>query len=255
MMLEGMTAAIVGGTAGIGLAIAQGFAGRGCAHLTLLSRQAKTGEAAARQVAAAGDLRCDFHRLDALLPQAAVQSFNALRQSMGRIDILVHCVGGYVSPQPFETKPLASIDSAIDSHLRSALYVVHAALPIMIAQGGGSIVLLSSDAAKSATPGESVIGAAKAGVAMFCRTVALEVARHRIRVNCITPSIVRGTATYDRLIADEFSRKLFQKAEERAKLGVVIPEDIAPLAAFLGSPQAGKITGQIISINGGISAA
>jgi 3-oxoacyl-[acyl-carrier protein] reductase len=75
-----------------------------------------------------------------------------------------------------------------------------------------------------------------------------------VRVHAITPSIVKDTLAYERVMSNEFSRKLFQKAESRARLGVVSPKDIAPLAVFLASPASSKMTGQAISVNGGISA-
>ena len=79
--------------------------------------------------------------------------------------------------------------------------------------------------------------------------------RAGIRANCVTPSIVRDTPFYDRLMAAPFSGRLFAKAETLAQLGVVRPTDIAPLVVFLASPAAAKLTGQAISVNGGISAA
>ena len=129
-----------------------------------------------------------------------------------------------------------------------------AVYPVMADQGGGCILLVASDAGKTATPGEVAIGAAMAGIAMFARAMAIEVKRQGIRVNCLTPSIVRGTSLYDKLMADPFASKLFQKAEAMAHLGVAEPEDLAHLATFLASPAAAKITGQTISVTGGISA-
>ena len=90
---------------------------------------------------------------------------------------------------------------------------------------------------------------------MFSRTLALEGSRHGIRVHSLTPSLVKDTAAYDRVMAGEFSKKLFEKVTKKARLGLVTPKDIAPLAVFLCSPAASKITGQTISVNGGISAA
>ena len=125
----------------------------------------------------------------------------------------------------------------------------------MAAQGGGVILNTASDAAKVATPGETLAGAFLAGIAMFTRTLAVEGKRNGIRANCLTPSIVCDTPFYDRLMAGPFSGKLFAKAEQAARLGVVTPKDIAPLVVFLASPAAAKLTGQSISVNGGISAA
>ena len=125
----------------------------------------------------------------------------------------------------------------------------------MLEKGGGAIVSFASDAAKVATPGEAVTGGALAANVMFCRTAGLELARHNIRVNAVTPSITRGTKTYDRVMAAGFSKKLFEKAERRARLGVAHAENVAPMAVFLASPLASHITGQVVSVNGGISAA
>jgi NAD(P)-dependent dehydrogenase (short-subunit alcohol dehydrogenase family) len=122
-------------------------------------------------------------------------------------------------------------------------------------QKSGSIVCVASDASKVATPGEVAIGAAMAAIAMFCRGLAIESKRSGIRVNCVTPSIVRGTPFYDMLMRDAFASKLFSKAERLAALGVVNPDEVADLVAFLASAAAAKITGQTVSVNGGISAA
>ena len=124
-----------------------------------------------------------------------------------------------------------------------------------MAQRGGAIIAIASDAAKVATPGEAVVGAALAGILMFTRTAAMEAKRSGIRLNCITPSIVRGTPHYDKLMADGFAGRLFAKAESRADLGVVEPEDLAQLVVYLASPAAAKLSGQGISLNGGITAA
>lgn len=253
--LRDRRAVVVGGTAGIGLAIATAMAAAD-ASVTLVGRDTARGHKATEDIARqAIGAAVAFVRADACDPRALSAAMDAIAARSRGIDVLVHCVGGYFTPSPFESTTVEVIDSKLRSHLASAMYTVHAALPHMIRAGGGCILTVASDAAKTATPGESVIGAAKAAVAMFSRTLALEVARHGIRVNCLTPSIVRGTLTYDRLMADPFSRKLFEKAERRARLGVVTPEDIAPLAVFLASDGAARITGQTISINGGISAA
>jgi gluconate 5-dehydrogenase/3-oxoacyl-[acyl-carrier protein] reductase len=89
---------------------------------------------------------------------------------------------------------------------------------------------------------------------MFARTMAIEGKRDGVRVNCLTPSIVRGTPLYDALMQDSFAGRLFGKAEAQAHLGVVEPQDVAQLAVFLASPAAARITGQTISVTGGISA-
>ena len=94
-----------------------------------------------------------------------------------------------------------------------------------------------------------------AGIVMFTRTLAMEAKRDSVRVNVITPSLIEGTLTYDRVMRDGFSAKLFEKAARMAHLGLSQPEDLAHLIVFLSSPEACRITGQAISPNGGISAA
>ena len=89
---------------------------------------------------------------------------------------------------------------------------------------------------------------------MYVRTLALELSRHNVRVNCITPSLVADTKAHDAVMASQFNRKIFEKAARRARLGVPTPANIAPLAAFLASSLASHITGRAISVNGGISA-
>jgi NAD(P)-dependent dehydrogenase (short-subunit alcohol dehydrogenase family) len=130
-----------------------------------------------------------------------------------------------------------------------------AVLPQMMKQESGVILTMASDAGKVATPGEVAIGTAMAGVIMFSRALANEAKRSGVRVNCLTPSIVRNTPLYDVLMNDPFAAKIFGKAEKMASLGVVEPEDLAQMATFLASPAAAKITGQAISVNGGISMA
>jgi NAD(P)-dependent dehydrogenase (short-subunit alcohol dehydrogenase family) len=83
---------------------------------------------------------------------------------------------------------------------------------------------------------------------------AIEGKRDGIRVNAVTPSLIAGTPTTANVLKDGFSKKLFERAAAQAHLGVAEPEDLAALIVFLGGPQASKLTGQAISVNGGISA-
>jgi len=134
------------------------------------------------------------------------------------------------------------------------MYMARAVLPLMREQRSGVILNMASDAAKVPTPGETIIGAAMAAIVMFSRTLALEAKRDGIRVNVLTPSLIAGTATAERVQKEGFSAKLFAKAASLAHLGVAEPDDLAALIVFLASPQARRITGQVISVNGGISA-
>ena len=123
----------------------------------------------------------------------------------------------------------------------------YAALPHLSVQGG-TIIGFASDAGRFAAPRQAVIGAAFAGVMGFVRNLAMEVGRNGVRVHCLSPSFVADTPAYA-MHADRAG-----SAIARAGLGLPSPADIAPMALFLCSPGAAKITGQIISINGGLNA-
>jgi 3-oxoacyl-[acyl-carrier protein] reductase len=181
------------------------------------------------------------------------EMFTRIGEKFGRVDVLIHCGGAQVKPGLFMDLDPAMYGRQIDGHFTSFMHCCREVIPLM--RNGGAIVAIASDAGKVATPAETIIGAMKAAVIMFVRTLALEMSRQNIRVNVITPSIVANTASYDRVMSSEFSRKIFEKAVTKAKLGVPTPADVAPIVVFLASSFASKITGQAISVNGGISAA
>jgi 2-hydroxycyclohexanecarboxyl-CoA dehydrogenase len=93
-----------------------------------------------------------------------------------------------------------------------------------------------------------------AAIVMFTRTLAVEGKRNGIRANVITPSLISGTPTTERAMSEGFSKKLFEKAAQLAALGVASAEDQAETVVFLSGPGAARLTGQAISVNGGISA-
>jgi 2-hydroxycyclohexanecarboxyl-CoA dehydrogenase len=250
------TALVTGSTSGIGIEIAAQLAEAGVLRLALSGRDPDRGERAVATVKARAP-GCDvrFFKADVSQPAQALTLVEAVVAAFGGLDILATSIPGHLSPQPFHQVPVEAFQEQFQSHLGSVMYTCHAALPHMMAREGGAIINLSSDAAKIATPGEAIQGACKAAVVMFTRTLALEAGRYGIRVNAITPSIVRDTSAYQRVMSSEFSQRLFAKAEKKARLGVATPADIAPLAVFLASPAASKITGQAVSVNGGISAA
>jgi NAD(P)-dependent dehydrogenase (short-subunit alcohol dehydrogenase family) len=254
--LADSVAVVTGGNSGIGLECAAQLAEAGVARLVLAGRDRARGEAAVAAVGArAPGAEARFFSGDLTDPAAAAGLAEAANAAFGRVDVLINCVGGNDVPRLFHDTPLAEVRGIVARCLCSALHSCRAVWDGMAAQRGGVIVNFASDAAKLATPGETVIGASLAGILMFTRALAVEGKRVGIRANCLTPSIVRDTALYDRLMAAPFSSKLFSKAERQAHLGVVTPRDIAPLVVFLAGPSAAKLTGQGISVNGGISAA
>jgi 2-hydroxycyclohexanecarboxyl-CoA dehydrogenase len=169
--------------------------------------------------------------------------------------VLISATGPSHPPQLLGGIAIGQIRTRLDEIVLPPLYMTHAVLPAMRAQKSGAIVNVASDAAKVATPGETLIGAAMAAIVMFCKAAALEEKRSGIRINLLTPSLIAGTPGAAMIFADAFSARLFEKASSMAHLGVAEAEDLAAMAIFLASPAARRITGQAISINGGISAA
>jgi gluconate 5-dehydrogenase len=177
----------------------------------------------------------------------------AMKQ-LGRIDVLVNSTGGNDIPKLLHQTAVEEIPGILERCLFAQILCSRAALPYMRDAKKGAIINIASDAAKIPTPGESVIGAAMAGIVMFTRGVAVEGKRDGIRANVLTPSMTSGTEHFEKVMADPFAGRMFAKAGKMAALGVVSKEELAGLVVFLASPAASKITGQAISMTGGISA-
>ncbi len=249
--LNGVKALVVGGTSGIGLASARQLLADGADAVVIAGRTEARGAAA---LAALDHPAARFVIGDAGVAEEAEAIVAEADRMMGGIDVLLSCAGGDPMPRLLKDIPTAELMGDVTNSLAPVITPCRAVYPVMAAKGGGTIICVASDAGKLATPGEVAIGAAMAGIAMFCRGMAIEAKRQGIRVNCLTPSIVRDTPLYDALMADPFAKKLFSKAESMAGLGVAEADDLAALVAFLAGPGASKITGQTISVTGGISA-
>ncbi|MEM6677570.1 MAG: SDR family oxidoreductase [Pseudomonadota bacterium] len=241
---------ILGGTSGIGLETARAFRAEG-ACVVVSGRSHARGAEASGLLGGAPFLPCDGAE-----PTAVQTMVDEAERALGRIDTLVISTGGTRLPELLFRQTLEDIQTALAQDLAPFLYTARAALPGMMREGRGCILSIASDAGKVATPGEAIIGAGMAAIIQFTRTLAMEAKRNGIRANVLTPSLVEGTPLTDRLMVEgSFSAKLFTKARPLAALGPTEAQDLAALAVFLASPAARRITGQAISVNGGISAA
>lgn len=248
------TALIVGGTAGVGLASAHQLAQSGVSRITLVGRNQDRGNAACEAVAAHG-ATVRFISADAGDADDATRVADAAATDMGGIDIMVCSVSPDVHLNYLHRYPIHDIASTLNQIALPPLNMTRAVLPVMREQRGGSIINVASDAAKVTTPGESVAGAAMAAIVMFTRTVAMEVKRWGVRANVLTPSLIADTRSTERIFQDPFLTKLFTDVAGHAQLGVAEAADLAAMVVFLASPAARRLTGQAISVNGGISAA
>ncbi|WP_396655707.1 SDR family NAD(P)-dependent oxidoreductase [Microbacterium sp.] len=251
--VEESSVVIAGGTAGVGLATALAFTRAGAPRIALIGRSRERGERALDQLRAAGPVRAEFHAADATKVDEVASAVARTRDSFGSIDVAVSSVAGQAEVELLVRSDPHAMAQTLLSLALPPMHLTRAVLPIMREQGGGSIINVASDAAKVPTPGESLVGAAMAAITMFSKTAAVEAKRDGVRINVLTPSLIDGTETTARILADGFSRKIFEKAASLAHLGVVEPSDMAELIVFLGSPAAARMTGQAISLNGGIS--
>lgn len=252
----GKRALLVGGTSGIGLDTARLLLERGAASVCIIGRDGQRGQAAAKSLARDGAETVRFVQADCGDPDQARRMAEEARETMGGIDILVTSASGGHLPEILMRMEIKTVRDVVLSGLLPHLLACRAVLPRMVEAGQGAIVTIASDAAKVATPGETAIGACMAGIVQYTRTLAIEAKRNGIRANCVTPSLVEGTPLTERLMAEgTFSSRLFAKARPLAGLGPTTARDVAELVAFLASPRAARITGQAVSVNGGISAA
>ncbi len=187
--------------------------------------------------------------------QAVTDLVDAAGQRFGRLDAVVDClvtgpaegriVGGFEDTEPAAYLPLAELS------IVSLEWLAHAALP-WLRDSRGCLVAFASDAGLFAAPGQTLIGAMRAATVGFVRNLAMDIARDGVRVHCVSPSFVEDTTTAERLAATRPER--LEKARKRAGLGLPTPADIAPLVLFLCGDGARRMTGQVISVNGGLNA-
>lgn len=245
---------VAGGTSGIGLETARQFAEAGYTRLMVVGRDAQRGTDAVKYLVAETGVDVEFESCDLRDPAEAERLVALAVGRWGRIDVLINSLNSGSVPMLVHDYPVAEMTEVLAQRVNYVINTCGAVLPVMRKQGSGAIVNVASDAAKVATPGEAVIGAAMAAIVMFSRTLAMEAKRNGIRVNIVTPSLVTDSGGYDQAMGSGFSAKVFTKAIERANLGVPSPADVAASILFLASEGASKITGQALSVNGGISA-
>ena len=171
----------------------------------------------------------------------------------GKLDILVNNAGWDVAAPFLKTEP-DLWDKIIAINLKGPLNLHKAALPHLIAAGGGKVVNVASDAGRVGSSGESVYSACKGGLIAFSKTIARECARDNVRVNVVCPGPT-DTALLRSFIGEgEYGQKIYdglKRAIPLKRLGQ--PEDIPGLIAFLSSDDANFMTGQVISVSGGLT--
>lgn len=246
-------ALVTGGTAGVGLEVAKILARRGLA-VTVTGRNPDSGRAALDALTPVSP-DVAFAAGDAGSPNDNEATVKAVAERFGDgIDVLVSAgAEGLVGPRPFAEMTADEVRASFDTRFYPRILPVHAALPALRLRGG-SVVLLTTDAARHPTPGESVVGAAGAAVILLVKALARELARDSVRVNGVAMTITSHTPSWDRIFAsDGFQSHLFERALSRFPSGAPpTVTDVARVAAFLAD-EASEVTGQTVSVNGGLS--
>lgn len=172
---------------------------------------------------------------------------NQVKEGIGNIDVLINCVGWDII-EPFWKNSIEYWDKVIDINYKSVVYCSRAVLDGMMENNAGKIINISSDAGRGGSSGETVYAGAKGGVIAFTKSLAREVARFNILVNCVCPGPT-NTPLYQG--QPEKVRLALEKAIPLKR--VAEPNEIAGAAVFFASDLASFITGQIISVSGGLT--
>jgi 2-hydroxycyclohexanecarboxyl-CoA dehydrogenase len=245
-------ALVTGGGRGIGRAIARRLARDGTA-VGVVDLDGGSAEGVAAEIRAAGG-RAAGVAADVGDPAAVRSSVAAVEQALGPLDVLVNNAG-WDRLQPFVDTEPALWDRLIAVNLKGVLHVTRAVLDGMIARRRGRIVSISSDAARVGSTGESVYAACKAGIIGFSKTLAREVAGHGITVNVVCPGPT-DTALLAEVMAGERGARVLQGMQRAIPLGRLgTPEDVAGAVAYFASEEAGYVTGQVLSVSGGLTMA
>lgn len=249
--LKDKTIIVTGGGGGIGGATCRRFAAEG-AKVAVFDMNLETAHKVADCIKALGGtaaaFKCDI--TDRAAVNAAVAATVA---QLGPIDVLVNNAGWDVF-KPFVKTVPDEWSKLIAINLTGALHMLHAVLPGMVERNAGRIVNIASDAARGGSSGEAVYSACKGGLVALSKTLAREHARHNITVNVVCPgptdtALLAGVAEGARDPAKLI--EAFRNAIPLGRLGE--PDDLASAIAFFGSDDASFITGQVISVSGGLT--
>jgi 2-hydroxycyclohexanecarboxyl-CoA dehydrogenase len=252
MRIKDKIALVTGGSRGIGHAICLRLAEEG-ARVAVVDILEEEAEQTAAEIKAKGGqamvVKTDVTQLDQV--RTCVQQ---VTDTWGQVDILVNNAG-WDRMEPFIDSQPETWEKVIAINLKGPISLCHTVIPQMIARSAGKIITISSDAGRVGSTGEAVYSACKAGVIGFSKTLARELARSKINVNVVCPGPT-DTPSVKQLTSGEKGARAIEAMVRLVpfrRMGT--PEEIANAVAFFASPDADFVTGQVLSVNGGLTMA
>ncbi len=245
MNLEGKVCLVTGGSSGIGAATALTLALKG-AHIAVAARKAVPMPDSLLAAAKAHGTTVRFVKVDVADPESCRKCVEAVVKDFGRLDVLVHSAGG-PAPGGFYAVTDEIWMNAFAVHVHSIFFLSRAAAPHMAKQGGGAIILLGSAAGLRGCLGAFAYGVVKGALPQFARVLGRELADQGIRVNCVSPGVIR-TPFHDALSPEQAKNNI----ENRIPLHKEgKPEEVAALIATIVEND--FITGENMVIDGGMT--
>ena len=242
-MTEKKVALVTGGSAGLGEAIARSLA-QGGFDVAICARRAD--RLAAMQAEGFSVTPCDIGSSDDV---ARLKEWIIARYD--RLDVLVNCAAVALQRSEFIDIDFAEAEKLIRINVLGTLSVTHSLLPLLVRRGG-SIVNFSSTLAQRPRAGSAVYSVSKGAIETFTKALALELAKHNIRVNCVAPALVRSDIYIAAGMSPEDYAKLLEaRAAEFPLRRVGEPDDVSELVSFLVSEKAGWMTGIVVPVDGG----
>lgn len=248
---DGKTVIVTGGGGGIGGATCRRFA-RENARVAVLDLNLDAAEKTVAAICAFGGTAAAF-RCDITDGANVAATVAATESQLGPVDVLVNNAGWDVF-RPFTKTEPEQWDRLIAINLVGALHMHHAVLPGMVARKSGRIVNIASDAARVGSSGEAVYAACKGGIVAFSKTIAREHARHGITANVVCPGPTDTALFADYKEGAGNPEKLEEAFKRSIPLGRIgQPEDLPGAILFFASDDAAYITGQVLSVSGGLT--